>query len=142
VSLDVPLYARIHVIIEVYNLTGHMIGSVILHLHCVTVSDFLSFFCYSEVIEKQSATCNLADVCSRMLPPLMKTVFLRQSCFVCPRSAFGTLQYLHVRMARKWAAAVTSPIVCCSSVNLEKRMRWRMQTGKAFCCVSLGSSFL
>jgi hypothetical protein len=48
-SLLVPLYARIRVMVEAHSLTGHMTGSVVLHY--VTVSDFLSFFCLSKVIE-------------------------------------------------------------------------------------------
>ena len=66
--------------IEAQSLTGHMMGSDV--LHCVTVSYFLSFFCRSKVIETQSAGFNRVDVCSRMLPSLMKTMLRRQSCFV------------------------------------------------------------
>ncbi len=135
-SLDVHLYGKICVMTKAHSLTGH-IGSVV--IHCVTVSDFLSFFRCSKVIETQSAMCNLADVHSRMLPPLMKAIFLRQSCFFCCCSAFGTLQYLHDIKAQKWMAAASSLIACHSSVDLEEKMRQRTQTGKAFCCVSLGS---
>jgi hypothetical protein len=139
-SLLVPLYERIHVIMDAHSLIGHMIGSAI--LHCVTVSDFLSFFCCSKVMETKSAKFRSADEWSRMLPPIMKAIFQRQSCFVCCCSALVTLQYLHDRMAQKWAAAASYPIACRNSVDLEERMRRRTQTGKAFCCFSLGSSFL
>ncbi len=135
-SIVVTLYGRIHVIIKAHSLIGHMIGSVV--LHCVTVLDFLSFFCCSKVIETQSAKCDLGDVCLVMLPPLMKAIFLRQSCFICRCSAFGTLQYSHDCMAQKWAAAASSPIACYSSVDLEKRTRRRTQTGKDSCCFFLG----
>jgi hypothetical protein len=76
----VPLYERIRVIIEAQSLTGHMMGSDV--LHCVTVSDFLSFFCHLKVIETQSAGFNQVDVWSRMLPSLVKTMLRRKSCFV------------------------------------------------------------
>ncbi len=61
-SLLVPLYVRIRLTIEAHSLTG-------------TVSDFLSFFCLSKVIETQSARFNMADVWLRIFPPLMKTMF-------------------------------------------------------------------
>ena len=79
-SLLVPLIERIRVTMEAQSLTGHMIGSDV--LHWVTVSDFLSFFCRSKVIEMQSARCNMVNVWVRKLPFLMKTIFRRQSCFV------------------------------------------------------------
>jgi hypothetical protein len=139
-SLLVLLYERIHVIMDAHSLIGHMKGSVV--LHCVTVSDFLSFFCRSNVMETQSVEFSSADEWSRMLPPLMKAIFQRQSCFVCFCSAFVSLQYSHDHMAQKWEATASSPIARRNSVDLEARMRRRMQMGKPFCCFSLGSSFL
>ncbi len=135
-SLLVPLYERIRVIMDAHSLIGHMIGSAV--LHCVTVSDFLSFFCCSKAMETQSAKFSSADEWSRMLPPLMKAIFQGQSCFVCCCSAFITLQYSYDCMAQKWGAAASSPIACCNSVDLARKT----QTGKAFCCFSLGLSFL
>ncbi len=72
-SLLVPLIERIQVTMEAQSLTGHMIGSDV--LHWVTVSDFLPFFRRSKVIEMQSARCNMVDVWVRKLPFLMKTIF-------------------------------------------------------------------
>ncbi len=93
-------------------------------------------------METQSAKFSSADEWSRILPPLIKTIFRRQSCFLCLYSAFVTLQYLHDPMAWERASATMSIIAYCNSVDLEESMRWRMQMGKAFCCFSLGSSFL
>ncbi len=138
-SLLVPLYVRIQVMIEAHSLTGHMTGSIL--LHCATVSDFLLFFCLSKVIETQSAKLSSGDEWSKTLPPLMKMMIWRQSCFVCHCSTFGTLLYLHDCMAQKCAATASSPIVWRSSVDWEERMRWWTQTGKAFCCFSFGSFF-
>ena len=120
-SLLVPLNVWIRLTIEAHSLTGHMIGLSV--FHCVTVSDFLSFFCLSKVIETQSARFNLADVWLRIFPPLMKTMFRRQSCFVCCFSALETLEYSHDRIAQKCAAAASSPIARRNSVAGEKRMR-------------------
>jgi hypothetical protein len=72
----------------------------------------------------------------------MKTMFQRQSCLVCFCLALGTFEYLQDCMAQKWAAAANSPIACLRSVDLEERIRWRMQTGSTFCCFSFGSSCL
>jgi hypothetical protein len=124
-SLLVPLYERIHVIMDAHSLIGHIIGSAVL------------LFCCSKVMETQSAKFSSADEWSRMMSSLMKAIVQRQSCFICCCSAFVTLQYLHHHMAQKWAAATSSPIACCNSVDLEERMRWRTQMGKAFCCFSL-----
>jgi hypothetical protein len=121
------------------GLTGHMTGSVV--LHCVTVSDFLSFFCLSKVIETQSAELSSGDEWSKILPPLMKVMFWRQSCFACCCSAFGTLLCLHNCMAQKCVAAASLPIAQRSSVDWEERMRQWTQTGKAFCFFSFGSFF-
>jgi hypothetical protein len=71
-SLLVPLYERFCVIMDAYSLIGHMIGSAV--LHCVTVSDFLSFFCCSKVMDTKSAKFSSADEWSRMMPPLMKAI--------------------------------------------------------------------
>ena len=79
-SLLVPLIERIRVTMEAQSLTGHMIGSDV--RHWVTVSDFLSFFCRSNVIEMHSARCSMVDVWLRVLPSLMKAIFRRHSCFV------------------------------------------------------------
>jgi len=125
--------------IEAHSLTGHMTGSVV--LHCVTMSDFLSFFCLLKVIKTQSAKLSSGDEWSKILPPLMKVMFRRQSCFICCCSAFGTLLYLHNRMAQKCAAAASLPIAWHSSVDWEERMRRWTQTGKAFCCFSFGLFF-
>ncbi len=72
-SLLVPLNVRIRLTIEAHSLNGHMIGLSV--FHCVTVSDFLSFFCLSEVIETQSTRFNSADVWLRIFSLLMKTMF-------------------------------------------------------------------
>ncbi len=58
-SVLVSLYVRICVIIDAHSLTGLMIGSAV--LHCATVSDFLSFFCHSNVMETQSAKFSSTD---------------------------------------------------------------------------------
>ncbi len=76
-SLLVPFYVRLQVMIEAHSLTGHMTGSVV--LHCVTVSDFLSFFCLLKVIETQSAELSSGDRWSKILLPLMKVMFRSQS---------------------------------------------------------------
>jgi hypothetical protein len=125
--------------IEAHSLTGHMTGSVL--LHCITVSDFLSFFCLLKVIETQSAKLSSGDRWSKILPPLMKMMFQRQSCFICCCSAFGTLLYLHNCMAQKCAAAASLPIARRSSVDREERIWQWTQTGKAFCCFSFGLFF-
>jgi hypothetical protein len=125
--------------IDAHSLTGHMTGYVV--LHCVTVSDFLSLFCLSKVIETQSAKLSSGDEWSKILPPWMKVIFWRQSCFICCCSAFGTLLYLHDCIAQKCTAAASLPITRRSSVDWEEMMRRWMQTGKAICCFSFRSFF-
>ncbi len=137
--LFVPLYESIRVMIDAHIFTRHRMGSFV--LHCVTVSDFLSFFCLSKVTETHSARCSFVKEWLRILPFLIKAILRRQSCFVCCCSAFGTFKYLHERMAQKWGAAMRSPIACWSSVDLLERMRRMMQRGRAFCSTLFRSSF-
>ncbi len=137
-SLVIPFKERILETIDYQSLTGHKMGSDL--CFWVTTSDFLLFFCLSKVIELQSAKCNLA-MWGVILPFWMKTIFQRQSCLLCFCLALGSFEYLHKRTAQKLAAAASLSITCLRSVDLEERIRWRTQKGKAFCCVSFGSSF-
>jgi hypothetical protein len=93
------------------------------------------------VIETQSTGLSSGDRWSKRLPPLMKVMFWRQSCFICCCSAFGTLLYSHDCMPQKCTTTVSLPIVPRNSVDWEERMRRWMQTGKAFCCFSFRSFF-
>ncbi len=138
--LFVPSYKSIRVTIDAHIFTGHRMGSFV--LHCVSVSDFLLFFCLSKVTEMQSARCSFVEERSRFLPFLIKAMLQRQSCFICRCSVFVTFKYLHERMAQKWAAAVRPPIARWSSVNLLERMRQMTQRGRVFCFRLFGSSFL
>ncbi len=72
----------------------------------------------------------------------MKTILQRQSCLVCFYSAFGTFEYLQDHMGQQWMAAASSSITPLRSVDLDERIKWRMQTGSAFFCFSFGLSFL
>ncbi len=135
----VPLYECIRVTIDIKIFTGHKL--TLLVFPWVTVSAFLLFFCCSKMIAMQLAKFNLAKLWSRISLSLTNAILQRQSCFVCRCSAFGTFRYLHERIAQKCTAATRCPIAVLISVDFEVRMRWRMQTGKAFCCNSFGLSF-
>ncbi len=138
--LFVPLYESICVTIDAHIFMGRRMGSFV--LHCVTVSDFLSFFCLSKVTETQSARCSFVEEWSRISPFLIKAMLQRQSCFVCCCSAFVIFKYSHERMTQKWVAAVRLPIAHWSSVDLLERMRRMTQRGRVFCSMLFGSSFL
>ncbi len=71
----------------------------------------------------------------------MKTILQRQSCLVCFCSALGTFGYSQDCMAQKWVAAVGSPIACPRSMDLEEKIRFRIQTSSAFCYPPLDHPF-
>ena len=83
-------------------------------LHCVTVSNFRSFFWVSKVIDTLSAWLR-TEACAmwcRAFPSLKKAMFPTVSCLVRLSDGFETFRYSHDLHAKKKAPMMSWEIAC------------------------------
>jgi hypothetical protein len=121
-------------------LTGHKTGLSVRPL--LIVSCFSSFFCILNVTAMLSANSKLADGVESRLPSVKNLILRRQSCFVHFISLRGTFKYSHERQAKKPAQIVSFETPISSSDTCLFANSSRTINGRAFCCTSLGSSFI
>ena len=136
----VPWYDQIRLTRSAHCLTGHKTGSSV--RPWMIVSCFCSFFCISNVTATLSANSKLADGVESRRPSLKNLIFRRQSSFVRFISLRGTFRYSQERQAKKPAQIVSCDIPLSSSDTCLFANSSRTINGRAFCCTSLGSSFL
>ena len=107
----------------------------------MTVLTFLSFFRLSNLIKTQSPKWREGELCFRILPSLMKAIFLMHSCFVCLCFALGTFTYLHKGIAQKWRRPQVCPLLGKVLWILRKGWKKVRRREKLFVVLSLDHPF-
>lgn len=133
VSRDAPGYDHTWLTTFAHCITGQRTSSPV--TLCVTVSCFLLFFCILNVMEMLLAIVRRWDSACRSFPDLKKHILRRQTilcivvCFAVP---WGIHRIYRQKRRRQLLPAMWLVQFLCFGIL------WRINMGRAFCCLVLG----